>query len=339
MTRTEAHGQLVPNTPASLEAPGLTFGIFPGMTGTEPGLAGGPAHDPERTDEAITQIQPLDGPFLVRGYVLYEGKGRARYRTPTDILRYLYGRRRLDYVLCYRTPDGDLDDWTSFVRQAVREYGPYLDALQVTEEPNNPDAASGGNGSFPRVREAIIAGVIAAKDEVRRQGLSASIGFNATPSFNPNDDFWPEVKRLGGPTFLEALGYVGLDFFPDVFRPVPFERLREAVEGVLTYFRTVNLVTGGIPLSVPIRITEHGWPTGPYRPYDRQADVVETVVRAVNHLRGPHNITHYEFFSLRDGDSGTPDMGTQFGLIRDEYTPKTAFGLFRNLIAELGTKG
>ena len=108
------------------------------------------------------------------------------------------------------------------------------------------------------------------------------------------------------------------------------------MEGVLNHFRRVNLVAAGIGAAVPVRVTENGWPTGPGRSADRQAEVLETNVRVVGRLRAKLNITHYEFFLLRDGDSGRPDMGAQFGLLRHDYAPKPAFDVYRQLIAELG---
>jgi hypothetical protein len=322
------------------DAPRLVFGIFPGVTGTENAMTrvAADTYDPARTDEALSRLQPSGRPFLVRGYVLYKGEGRVENATPADVTRYIHGGRRLDYVLCFRSSDGDLGDWIRFVRQMVKQYGLHLGALQIGEEPNNPDASTGGDGGFPNVRQAVVEGVLAAKDEARRQGLSVAIGFNATLSFNPNDDFWPEIAARGGPAFVAALDYVGLDFFPDVFRPVPADSLRAAVEGVLTHFRTVNLAAGGIPPAVPIRVTENGWPTGRDRSTERQAAVLETVVRAIHDRRAALNITHYEFFALRDAHSDNPDMLYQFGLLRDDYTAKPAFETYCRLIAELGAE-
>jgi hypothetical protein len=59
-------------------------------------------------------------------------------------------------------------------------------------------------------------------------------------------------------------------------------------------------------------------------------------VRMVHRLRTKLNISHCEFFLLRDGDSGRPDMGAQFGLLRHDYAPKPAFDMYRRLIAALG---
>jgi hypothetical protein len=322
------------------DGPPLTFGIYPGMTGQELPQANvyrGPVpDDPERTEQALALLQPAGRPFLVRSYVVHTGAGRATNLTPAEPIRYARDGRRLDFVACYRSEDGDLADWVRFVRDEVRRHGPHLDAFQVTEEPNNPHADAGGDGSSPNVRQALVEGVVAAKHEARRNCFDFKVGFAATPSFNPTDDFWVDLASRSTPAFAESLDYVGLDFYPDVTRPVPEGQLPAAVEGVLTHFRRVNLVAAGIGPAVPMRVTENGWPTGPGRSADRQAEVLETIVRAVDRLRTKLNITHYEFFLLRDGDSGLPELGAQFGLLRHDYAPKPAFDVYRRLIAELG---
>jgi hypothetical protein len=320
------------------DPPPMVFGIYPGMTGEELVNTGPVSDDPARTEMALAFLQPSGKPFLVRSYVIYRGAGRSTNQTPIDPVRYAQGGRLLDFVVCYRSEDGDLDDWTRFVRAMVRQYGPHLGAFQVTEEPNNPHADTGGDGSSPNVRQALVEGVVAARDEVRKLGLRCQVGFAATPSFNPADDFWTDLASRSTPAFAESLEYVGLDFFPDVFRPVPADQLEAAVEMVPTHFRRVNLAAAGISDRVPVRITENGWPTGPNRPAERQAEVLETVVRTVHRLRGALGITHYESFLLRDGDSDRPEIGHQFGLLRHDYSPKPAFEAYRRLIEDLGAR-
>jgi hypothetical protein len=318
------------------QAPRLVFGVYPGgMTVTESEPLVGTADDPERTERALARLQPEGRPFLIRGYVHYTGSDRAENLTPAGMIRYLRGERRLDLVLCFRSADGDLDDWTRFVRAAVRRYGPHLSAVQVAEEPNNP--GPGGDGGFANVRQAVVTGVIAAKEEARSQGYAVQVGFNATPSFPP-DDFWAEIAARGGRPLLDALDYVGLDFFPDVFRPIAPADLGGAVAGLLAHFRQVVLPAGGIPPRVPIRVTENGWPTGPGRSPERQAATLEAVIRTVHDRRAELNIAGYELFDLRDADSSRPNVFCQFGLLRDDYEPKPAFETYRRLIAELGAE-
>ncbi len=61
-------------------------------------------------------------------------------------------------------------NWTNFIRSIIREYGSLLAKIQITEEPNNPHAATGGDGSFLNVRKALIEGIIAASDEAQKAG-------------------------------------------------------------------------------------------------------------------------------------------------------------------------
>src|SRR5262249_11971963 len=89
-------------------------------------------------------------------------------------------------------------------------------SIQVTEEPNNPHAETGGDGSSPEVLRALAEGVLAARDEVGRRGLPVEVGFNACPAFDPEQVFWRELARIGGAELAGAVDYVGFDFFPDV---------------------------------------------------------------------------------------------------------------------------
>src|SRR3954453_21545112 len=134
------------------EVPGLIFGIYPGgATGVDTGggLIVGPPDDPARIRAAIGQLQGGNRPFIVRGYEHYIGAGRANNATPADPEQYVGDGRGLDLVLCFRDLAGDLASWLDFVRATVRERGSRLSFLQITEEPNNPNPAAGGDGAFP----------------------------------------------------------------------------------------------------------------------------------------------------------------------------------------------
>src|SRR5579883_1425930 len=150
----------------------LIFGIYPGgSTGAGPGQAI-TADDPARIHEALDHLQADQSLFLVRGYLPYTGSFSATQalaiKTPGAVEHYIQDRRKLDLVLQFRQPD--LEGWLTFIRQAIRRYHSMLATLQITEEANvtvTPEV----DGCIPQVREALVRGVIAAKEEIQRSGL------------------------------------------------------------------------------------------------------------------------------------------------------------------------
>ncbi|MFC8914990.1 hypothetical protein ACFT5C_04395 [Streptomyces sp. NPDC057116] len=314
----------------------LTFGIYPGgLLGDDKGIVHPVRPDvPDRIAAALDALQGDAAPLTVRAYHSFAATVLPEPPTPADPCTYLERGRKLDLVLSYREPTGRLGEWLEFVRAAVRTHGPHLASVQICEEPNADLPAL--DGSTPNVLNALVQGVIAAKQEARTLGHPLAVGFNAVPTFDPADTFWSDLSAVADARFLDSLDYVGLDFFPDVFRPLPGDQLAEAVTAVLTDFRRTDLPTAGIPDTVPVRVCENGWPTGPGRPEQRQAATLETVVRTVAALAAGLTIDAYSFFSLRDADSGADGLFHHFGLLRDDYTPKPAFATYRRLIHELG---
>ncbi|KPC80899.1 hypothetical protein [Streptomyces sp. NRRL S-4] len=315
----------------------LHFGIYPGGSlGDEQGIVHPVRPDvPDRITEALDTLQGDTASLSVRAYQSFAATVPLAPPTPADPATYLHRDRKLDLVLQFREPSGELEGWLEFVREAVRTGGPNLASVQICEEPNADLPVV--DGSIPNVLTALVEGVVAAKREARALGRSVAVGFNAVPTFNPADTFWSELGALADGRFRQSLDYVGLDFFPDVFRPIAADQLAEAVTAVLTAFRRTDLQRAGIPGSVAIRICENGWPTGPGRSEQRQATVLETVVRTVAALSTDLNIDGYSFFALRDADSTAEGLFHRFGLLRDDYTPKPAFDTYRRLINELGS--
>ncbi|MFE3327909.1 hypothetical protein [Streptomyces sp. NPDC059176] len=315
----------------------LHFGIYPGgILGDDQGIVRPVRSDlPDRITEALDALQGDTATLLVRAYQSFATTVTPlEPPTPADPEAYLQRGRKLDLVLQFREPSGELEGWLEFVREAVRTGGPHLASVQICEEPNADLPVV--DGSIPNVLNALVEGVVAAKQEARALGHSLAVGFNAVPTFNPADTFWSELGALADDRFRQSLDYVGLDFFPDVFRPIAAEQLAEAVTAVLTAFRRTDLPKAGILDSVAIRICENGWPTGPGRSEQRQAAVLEAVVRTVAALAADLNIDGYSFFALRDADSAGEGLFHRFGLLRDDYTPKPAFETYRRLIEELG---
>lgn len=50
---------------------------------------------------------------------------------------------------------------------------------------------------------------------------------------------------------------------------------------------------------------------------------------------GELNIQEYELFGLRDADTSNQNMFYQFGLLKDDYSPKPSFYTYQKLINEL----
>jgi hypothetical protein len=173
--------------------------------------------------------------------------------------------------------------------------------------------------------------VQAANGQASRPGFGhLRIGTNTTPLFGPSAGFYLELVKLGGAALVDGLHYIGLDMFPDVFRPLGDKTIRTGTAGLLRYHRRDVLGPAGLG-HLPLHITEHGWPTGRTDAGTTgvgNEDVIESVLEQKDDL----NIAAYELFSLRDADSSNPDLFHQFGIMTDAYHPKPAYGVFRDLL-------
>ena len=326
-----------PNPDPSLHDSGILFGVYPGgAAGSHEGLASGPCDDPERIRAALDLLQPADSPFLVRVYTHFSSKHGPPLEVFTRQLRsfsaYTSLARKLDLVFAYRDESSDIDGFTAFLRDAILLAAPMLAKVQIVEEPNLPFPP--GDGCFPAILEAVASGVVAARRAVDSLGLPIQVGFNAVQQFQPAMTFWTDLAPHLTPDFLAALDYVGIDAFPDVFRPLEDISIEDAVAWSLRNFRFNELPQASIGSQVPIHVTEYGWPTGKDRSEHRQAQILESVVRTVASLRHELNITHFEWFSLRDADSAQPGPFHHFGLLDSGYAPKPAFHSYARLIHE-----
>jgi len=99
------------------------------------------------------------------------------------------------------------------------------------------------------------------------------------------------------------------------------------------------MATAGIGGATPIHVEENGWPTQPpVRPYDQQAQVLDTMVRAINAFRGTFNVTDYRWFDLRDHSTASTNFQHHYGLLEDDYTPKPAFAAYGRLVTALARR-
>ncbi|WP_462409887.1 hypothetical protein [Neobacillus sp. Marseille-QA0830] len=324
---------------------GLTFGIYPlSAAGTPFGLATGPADDYKKIQTALQELQGSSKKLLPRTYLIYTQEWESKMFANAD--RYLESNLLGDLAIgCgdwtqNQEPDIELNHWLDFIRKILNKYGSHLTSLQITNEPN----LSFMEGSKPYIMQALVEGVIAAKKEAQLHNLPVKIGFGSVPESPASvPHFWDHLAKAGGSTFIESVDFVGHNFYVDVFEDKPLEisEVSSSVEHTLRDLRE-NLSIVGIPASVPIRVTENGWPTGKNpvanleRSYEHQSAILETIIRAIYQLRLDFNISHYELFGLRDADSSKEDLFHQYGIMRDDYSPKPAYHTFKKLIGELG---
>jgi hypothetical protein len=331
--------------------PRLVFGIYPGGGAGTVG-PNGPTkpEDPVRRLSALEQLRPSGRPFVLHLYASYTGSGgsTADQQVGGEISEYGRAGFQTELVLCYRPADGGspaaVRGFAAFARDAVKSLGkrPAFASLQVTNEANVGGAPNASDGYYREVKEALIEGVIAAKDEIRRSGLRhVQVGFNwAYATDSAERAFWRYLGHNGGPRFLAALDWVGIDAYPGTWGPrlAPGDLAAATgsfMIGALRRLRSTYMPLAGIARTVPLHIAENGFPTGPGRTEAMQAAVMRAGVKAVYRSRLIYNITGYRWFDLRDADSSSSSFESRYGIMRDDYSAKSAFSVYRGLVASL----
>jgi len=340
-------GDVSADSVARKPGPALRFGIGPlvqaGQIGPVPSAA--VPEQPARTDSALDRLRPAGGAFVLRLNRFFWSDGEAgfqRYLALAD--RFTRRGYLVELQVRYHpspTQEGDIAAWTRHVREVVRRFGsnPRVIGLQIANEVNFTFSADSSDGAYRGARDALVQGVIAAKDEARSRGYGQlGIGFNWAYRLDPasEESFWRSLRDKGGPAFASAVDWIGLDAYPGtVFPPAEAPgRERDGMVNGMSSLRCFARVPG-IPDSVPMKVEENGWPTFPGRSEATQADVLRTMVTAVDDFRGTYNVTDYRWFNLRDGDTADPQPFQHFGLFTSDYREKSAFAVYRDLVGRL----
>jgi hypothetical protein len=341
----------VPQKPARHN---LRFGITPGAQTGQLGSGPQPPRVPEDPAQQVSALHKLRPnaklPLVLRLHRFFWSDGEP------GVQRFLALARRytaegflVELQLRYHPSaeqEGDIPAWTRFVRDVVDRFGPNrrVVAIQVTNEVNLPFSPDSSDGAYDKGHEALVQGVLAAKDEATKRGFGQlEIGFNWAYRSTPqnDDDFWAYLRDNGGPKFVKALDWIGLDAYPGTFFP-PAEAPGRERDGMVNAMSSIRCFAAraGIPESKPIHIEENGFPTSnsPDRSEQRQVDVMRTLVQAVNDYRGTYNVSDYRWFNLRDGDSTSPNFQVRYGLLHDDYSEKPAFAVYRDLVGQLSIR-
>lgn len=336
---------------ASDTAPPLVFGIYPGGAAGSVGPAGTTRpEEPAKRLAALEQLRVPGRRFVVHLYTGYTGPDgwSAADQVGDEVSQYTSAGFQVEIVLCYRPSDGGsagaVHGFTTYVRDAVRAFGPNsrFVSLQVTNEANVGGAPNASDGYYAGAKDALIQGIIAAKDELRSDDFpQVKVGFNwAYDTGSSESDFWSYLGRHGGSAFLDALNWVGLDAYPGTWGgglqgKGLSDGVSSAITGALHVLRSHYLPLANIPKAVPLHVSENGYPTGPHRTDAMQETVLRAAVETVQRERARFNVTDYRWFDLRDADSSSSSFQSQYGLLRDNYSPKPAFTVYRHLIAKL----
>jgi hypothetical protein len=336
--------------------PRVRFGIGPRLAG-ESGAAQTVQtvpEDPAKRDAALRRLRDHRF-FAVRLNRLFMADGEAGISQFQALARH-FARLGLDVELQVRyhpapADDGNIAKWVAYVRRVVRAFGPIrrVTGLQITNEVNIAVSPNTSDGAYRRAVDALVEGVVAAKRESRRLGYDhQKIGFNYAWRFDfldPQSDtrFWEALDRRGGRRLRSHTDWVGVDiypgtFVPGVFIPAPIADFGDAwLEGV-AQTRECFMPKAGFTRRWPLRIEETGYATGPGRSERDQATATAAFARAAHRYRGTYNISDFRFFGLRDNNSQGPTFQQYFGLLRDDYSEKPAFEVYRRAVARYGAR-
>jgi hypothetical protein len=338
-------------TRAAPSIPPLVFGIYPGGAAGPVGPGGTlKPEDPGQRLAALEALRPPGRPFVVHLYAEYSGSGgwTAEQQIGQQVDQYAAAGFQIELVLTYRPRGGDpaanVAGFAGFVRDTVAWFALTrgLVSLQVTNEANITGAPNASDGYYAGAKDALIEGVIAANAAARADGLRRlRIGFNwADAHDSEQTKFWRYLGQRGGRAFARALDWVGVDAYPGTWGPAIdtgnlAAATASALDSVFARLRTDYLRLAGIPRRVALHVSENGFPTGPGRTEAMQVTAMRAAIETVDRGRGRYNITDYRWFDLRDADSAGTSFESQYGLLRDDYTPKPAFDVFRVLVANL----
>jgi hypothetical protein len=326
----------------------LQFGVYPGGAAGTVGPAG--TVRPEVAELRLEALRTLRGSsrrFVVHLYDSYT-EPADRDAVPSwlaaQIAAYTADGFIVELVLTYRPsrPAGDVAGFAAFVRNRVRQLGAKVRYLQVTNEANVTVAPNAADGAYRGARAALARGVVGARDEARGRGLHhLRIGFNWAYQLGRSERaFFSSLWRLGGRRFATAVDWVGLNSYPGTWGP-PLAGghlgtgVRSATLAAIRMLRADLLPRARLG-AADLHVSESGYPTGPGRTEAMQEEALRAAVRAVAEAAAEYRITGYRWFDLRDADSASSSFESQYGLMRDDYSPKPAFGAYRDLIATLG---
>jgi hypothetical protein len=338
------------------DPPEITVPAKPLRFGTTPLLAGSAGlsqiePEPESQPKAVSalrELRPRRRKLVLRLNRMFWSDGREAIRRYARIVdRFARAGFPSELQVRYHPPagkEGDMDAWRRYVDDATRILArrKAVKALSITNEANFSVSPNTSDGSYAGVREAIIVGVLAANRRLRKMGRpGVKLGFSFAWRWAPNLDagFWQYIGRRDNADFRHALDYVGLQAYPGLVwppAPLPTSTAGEDVVEALTLLRGCYLPQARLGREIDLWVTENGYPTNLGRSEAYQRSALADTLEQVHAYSGTLGVTDYRYFNLRDNRSGGLDLFDAVGLLRDDYSPKPAFGELRDAIRRMG---
>ena len=336
----------VPTPALTAPAAPLRFGITPLAAGSAGASQGQVVpEDPAKAAAALHALQPPHRRLVIRINRVFESDGTAGLARAAKLAG-AYSRMGFDVEAQVRyhpttAENGDMAAWERYVRQAVEllSANRSLVALTITNEVNLPLSSNTSDGAYENPIAAIVDGIVAARAElVARHRPGVQLGFTYAYRYAPNADlsFWKSIGAAATPAFRAALGYVGVQLYPDLFYPpalTPGQTAGDATIQALALVRDCYMPLAGLGASTHLWITENGYATNLGHTESGQLTDLQTTVTDVHRYSGTLGVTDYRYFNLRDNRPGGTDLFDDVGLLRSDYSAKPSFAALRALIA------
>ena len=333
----------------------LRFGIDPGIAGSAGGVQTPTVpDDPARDLSALRALDPPQRAMVVRLNRLFWSDGQAGIDAfEQQVALYTGAGFEVEIQVRYHPPQGEagnLAAWAAYVRHVVDSFGanPRVVAMTITNEVNVSFSSNTSDGYYPGSEDALIQGIEAAHAEAMARGYrQLRFGFTYAYRFSPQGDaaFFAYLGAHGGAGFQQALGFLGVDFYPGTIYPpamTPGDTYTAELAQAAGVVRDCYAPMAGIAAGVPIWFTENGVPTGVLSEAEQAAALTE-LAQAACAYSGTFNITDYRWFNLRDSNSSPPQslLGptfASFGLLRDDYSEKPSFPAYQAAIEACGAR-
>ena len=328
--------------------PRIEFGIGPRLAGEAGSGQTTPvvAEDKRKRDAALERLRGKR-PMRVRLNRLFQADGKAGIERFERMARH-YASLGFDVEIQVRyhpapDRDGDIGAWLDYVRRVVRAFGPikHVVSLQITNEVNisfSPNTSDGAYANAVRGAGARRAGR-QARGRARRlrpahHRLQLRLALRRR-----RRGLLARRRRRRRQAAAPRHGLGGRRRLPGHVRPADdHQPRRRAARGRRPGARVLHAARRPrAPDADPPRGARLPHRPRPHRGGRRRLRSRRSSTRC-SRYRGTYGITNANWFGLRDNNSAGPDFQSFFGLLRDDYSPKPAFGEYKRLIRELSAR-